>query len=167
MIGAIRSIIKTCRNYGYRRVTAELRRRWFVVNSKKVRRVMRENDLNPKRKRRYLSTTDSDLTIRFTPMSQGISRSSGPNQLRVGDITYVAISTGFVYLAVVLDAWSRKVIDYGLGRKIDTRLTSAAPNVATFPAAPRHACPFDGRRSSSHRPQSRLRSATRPRSGRR
>jgi putative transposase len=54
------SIPETCRNYGYRRVTAELRHRGLVVNARKVQRIMRENDLNPKRKRRYVATTDSN-----------------------------------------------------------------------------------------------------------
>lgn len=142
VIGVIRSITETCRNYGYRRVTAELRHRGFVVNSKKVRRIMRENDLNPKRKRRYVSTTDSD---HGSPIYPNIARNlevHGPNQLWVGDITYLAINTGFVYLAVVLDAWSRKVIGYGLGRNIDTRLTSAALNAAIRAGVRRRAASF-------------------------
>ncbi len=59
LIGEIRLITEACRSYGHRRVTAELRHRGFVVNSKKVRQLMRENDLNLKRKRRYVATTDS------------------------------------------------------------------------------------------------------------
>jgi len=81
VIGLVRLITETCRNYGYRRVTAELRHRGFVVNSKKVRWIMRENDLNPKRKRRYVSTTDSDHD---SPMYPNVARSfevHGPNQL--------------------------------------------------------------------------------------
>lgn len=88
-------------------------------NSKKVRRIMHENDLNPKRKRRYVSTTDSDHDSPICPNVAKNLDVDGPDQLWVGDITYIAISTGFVYLAVILDAWSRKVIGYGLGRNID------------------------------------------------
>lgn len=150
VIGVIRSIAETCRNYGYRRVTAELRHRGFVVNSKKVRRIMRENDLNPKRKRRYVSTTDSDHD---SPIYPNVARNlevHGPNQLWVGDITYLAISTGFVYLAVVLDAWSRKIIGYGLGRNIDTRLTSAALNAAIRVRCPLPGCVFHTDRGAQY-----------------
>ena len=101
VIGVIRSIAETCRNYGYRRVTAELRHRGFIVNSKKVRRIMRENDLNPKRKRRYVSTTDSDHD---SPIYPNVARNldvHGPDQLWVGDITYIAISTGFIGAVVI------------------------------------------------------------------
>ena len=150
VIGVIRSISETCRNYGYRRVTAELRHRGFVVNSKKVRRIMRENDLNPKRKRRYVSTTDSDHN---SPIYPNVARNlevHGPNQLWVGDITYIAISTGFVYLAVVLDAWSRKVVGYGLGRNIDTRLTAAALNAAIRARHPLPGCVFHTDRGAQY-----------------
>ena len=115
MINVIRSITESCRNYGYRRVTAELRHRGLVVNSKKVRRIMRENGLNPKRKRRYVVTTDSSHDSPIYPNVANRFEVHGPDQLWVADITYVAISSGFVYLAVILDAWSRKVVGYGLG----------------------------------------------------
>ena len=55
---------------------------------------------------------------------------TGPNQLWVADLTYVAIAVGFVYLAVILDAWSRRVIGYAIGRSIDARLTVAARRAA-------------------------------------
>jgi putative transposase len=109
LIGEFRLITESFRNYGYRRVTAELRHRGLVVNSKKVRRIMRENDLNPKRKRRYVATTDSSHDSPIYPNVAKGFEVHGPDQLWVGDITCVAIETGFVYLAVILDAWSRKV----------------------------------------------------------
>lgn len=146
----IRSITETSRNYGYRRVTAELRHRGFVVNSKKVRRIMRENGLNPKRKRRYVPTTDSDHD---SPIYPNVARNlevHGPNQLWVADITFLAISTGFVYLAVVLDAWSRKVVGYGLGRNIDTRLTAAALNAAIRARRPLPGCVFHTDRGAQY-----------------
>ncbi len=92
---------------------------------------MRENDLNPKRKRRYVATTDSSHDSPIYPNVAKGFEVHGPDQLWVGDITYVAIETGFVYLAVILDAWSRKVVGYGLGRNIDMRLTAAALKAAT------------------------------------
>ena len=142
LIGVIRSITETCRNYGYRRVTAELRNRGLVVNSKKVRRIMRQNDLNPKRKRRYVVTTDSSHDSPIYPNVAKDFEVHGPDQLWVGDITYVAIKTGFVYLAVILDAWSRKVVGYGLGRNIDVRLTTAALNAAIAARRPLPGCVF-------------------------
>src|SRR4029453_3169632 len=90
--------------YGYRRVGAELRHRGIAVNSKKVRRLMREHALNPKRRRRFIATTDRDHNYPvFANLTKNLTL-DGPNQLWVADITYVAITTGFVYLAVILDA---------------------------------------------------------------
>ena len=116
--------------YGYRRVTAELRARGLVVNAKKVRRLMRENGLNPKRRRRFVATTDSDHDGPIFPNLAKDITADGPNQLWVADITYVAIAAGFVYLAVILDAWSRKVVGYALSRRIDARLAVAALKAA-------------------------------------
>jgi putative transposase len=90
--------------YGYRRVGAELRHRGIVVNAKKVRRLMRENELNPKWRRRFIATTDSDHNYPIFPNLAKDMRLDGPNQLWVADITYVAITIGFVYLAAILDA---------------------------------------------------------------
>jgi putative transposase len=150
MVDVIRSITETCRNYGYRRVTAELRNRGSIVNSKKVRRIMRENGLNPKRKRRYVVTTDSDHDSPIYPNVAGNFEVHGPDQLWVGDITYVAIGTGFVYLAVILDAWSRKVVGYALGRNIDTRLTMAALNAAISARRPLPGCVFHSDRGCQY-----------------
>ena len=150
VIGEIRLITKTCRNYGYRRVTAELRHRGLVVNSKKVRRVMRENDLNPKRKRRYVATTDSSHDSPIYPNVAKGFEVHGPDQLWVGDITYVAIETGFVYQAVILDAWSRKIVGYGLGRNIDVRLTAAALKAATASRHPLPGCIFHTDRGTQY-----------------
>lgn len=150
LIGEVRLITEPCRNYGYRRVTAELRHRGLVVNSKKVRRIMRENDLNPKRKRRYVATTDSSHDSPIYPNVAKGFEVHGPDQLWVGDITYVAIETGFVYLAVILDAWSRKVVGYGLGRNIDVRLTAAALKAATASRRPLPGCVFHTDRGAQY-----------------
>lgn len=150
VIDEIKSITDTCRGYGYRRVTAELRHRGMIVNSKKVRRIMRENSLNPKRKRRYVATTDSDHD---SPIYPNVAKGycvHGPDQLWVADITYVAIATGFAYLAVVLDAWSRKVVGYGLGRNIDVRLTTAALNAAIKSRRPLPGCVFHTDRGAQY-----------------
>src|SRR2546427_6259958 len=105
--------------YGYRRVDAELRHRGIVVNAKKSRRLMREHALNPRQRRRFVATTDSDHNYPIFPNLAKNMKLDGPNQLWVADITYVTIATGFVYLAAILDAWSRRVIGYAIGRSID------------------------------------------------
>ena len=86
------------------RVDAELRHRGIVVNTKKIRRLMREHALNPKQHRRFIATTDSDHDYPIFPDLAKNMTPDGPNQLWVADITYVAIATGFVYLAAILDA---------------------------------------------------------------
>jgi len=112
--------------YGYRRMQAALRHRGFVVNHKKIRRLMREHDLQPRRRRRYVATTDGDHDLPIFPNLAKDMVPDAPNQLWVADLTYVAIQAGFVYVAVILDAWSRKVVGYAIARSIDVRLTMAA-----------------------------------------
>ena len=80
---------------------------------------MREHGLSPKQRRRYVTTTDSDHDEPIFPNLAADMAPDGPNQLWVADITYVAIATGFVYLAAILDAWSRRVVGYAISRSID------------------------------------------------
>jgi putative transposase len=126
--------------YGYRRLGAELRHRGIVVNSKKVRRLMRENGLQAKRRRRYVATTDSNHDDPVFPNRAKHVQVDGPNQLWVADITYIAIATGFVYLAVILDAWSRRVVGYAISPSIDARLTLAALRIAVRSRSPPAGC---------------------------
>src|SRR3546814_16125501 len=91
---------------------------------------MREHGLQPKVRRRYVATTDSDHDGPIFPNRARDMALAGPNQLWVSDITYVAITAGFVYVAVILDAWSRRVVGYAIGRRIDARLTVAALKAA-------------------------------------
>ena len=131
IVANITAICDEFEAYGYRRVGAELRHRGMVVNSKKVRRLMREHDLQPKRRRRFMASTDSDHD---NPIFPDLSRDrivDGPNQLWVADITYIAIATGFVYLAAILDAWSRRVVGYAISRSIDARVAVAALKAAS------------------------------------
>ena len=86
---------------------------------------MREHDLQPRRRRRYVATTDSDHDQPIYPNRTKDVMIDGPNQLWVADITYVAIREGFAYVAVILDAWSREAVGYALSRSIDVRLTFA------------------------------------------
>jgi putative transposase len=112
--------------YGYRRVKAALCHRGLIVNHKKIRRLMREHDLQPRRRRRYTATTDSNHDMPIFPNLAKDIIPQGPNQLWVADITYVSIQSGFAYVAIILDAWSRKVVGYAISRSIDARLTLAA-----------------------------------------
>src|SRR3954470_5865638 len=124
IVARIEAICAEFEAYGYRRVTAELRHQGQLVNSKRVRRLMREHGLSPKQRRRYVTTTDSDHDEPIFPNLAADMAPDGPNQLWVADITYVAIATGFVYLAAILDA--RRVVGYAISRSIDARLTIAA-----------------------------------------
>jgi putative transposase len=122
-------------HYGWRRVQAGL-----VVNHKKVKRLMHEHDLQPRMRRRYVATTDSDHdhpTFRNLAKDKVVD---GANQLWVADITYVAVASGFVYVAVILDAWSRRVVGYAISRSIDVRLTLAALNAAIEDRKPPAGC---------------------------
>ncbi len=101
-----------------------------MVNGKKLRRLMREHDLQPKQRRRYVVTTDSDHAGPIYPdLAKGVVPDR-PNQLWVADLTYVAIPGGFVYLAAILDAWSRKVVGYAISRSMDARIAVAALKAA-------------------------------------
>ena len=82
------------------------------------------------RRRRYVATTDSDHDQPIYPNRIKELTVDGPNQLWVADITYVAINEGFAYVAVILDAWSRRAVGYAISRSIDARLTLAALNAA-------------------------------------
>jgi putative transposase len=121
VVAEMKAICDEFEAYGYRRVGAELRHRGMVVNAKKVRRLMREHALNPKQRRRFVATTDSNHSDPIFPNLANNMTPDGPNQLWVADITYVAIATGFVYLAAILDAWSRRVVGYAISRSIDAR----------------------------------------------
>jgi putative transposase len=136
--------------YGYRRVGAELRHRGVVVNHKKIRRLMREFDLQPKRRRRYVATTDSDHDGPIFPNRARDLVADGPNQLWVADITYIAITGSFVYLAAILDAWSRRVVGYAISRSIDARLAVAALKAAIRGRQPPEGCVHHSDRGSQY-----------------
>jgi putative transposase len=113
--------------YGWRRMTAELRRRGWTVNHKRVRRLMREDNLLCLRRRKFqVATTDSTHARPVYPNLAGEMRVTEINQLWVADITYIRLETEFIYLAVVLDACSRRVIGWALDRTLEDELTQAA-----------------------------------------
>lgn len=108
--------------YGYRRITAELGRRSVCVNRKRVLRLMREDNLLCVKKRFKPQTTDSDHNLRVYPNLPKNMKVTAVNQLWVADITYVRLLKEFVYLAVVLDVFSRRCVGWQLSRSIDTQL---------------------------------------------
>jgi putative transposase len=114
------------RRYGYRRITAELRRRGLLVNHKRVARLMREDNLLAIQPRAFVVTTDTqhDLEV-YLNLASRMTR-TGVNQLWVADITYIRLTCEFVYLAVILDAYSRKVVGWALDRTLAARLPIAA-----------------------------------------
>lgn len=116
--------------YGYRRVTHALRREGWTVNHKRVLRVMRQESLLCHLKRRYLVTTDSAHGLPIYPNVLAEVTVSAPNQAWVADITYVRLPTSFVYLACLLDAYSRRCVGWKLSRQIDTQLTLDALEMA-------------------------------------
>lgn len=115
--------------YGYRRVTAQLHRDGLGVNHKRVLRVMREESLLCHLKRSWVKTTDSEHGLRVYPnllKECGWRRLTGLNQAWVGDITYIRLREEFVYLAVLLDAFSRRAVGWRLSRRIDAALVLGA-----------------------------------------
>jgi putative transposase len=116
--------------YGYRRITAELRRRGFSVNHKRVLRMMREDNLLCVRQRAFVVTTDSRHNLPVYPNLAKTMMPAAINQLWIADITYIRLRTEFIYLAVVLDAFSRRVIGWALGRTLQAELAVAALRMA-------------------------------------
>ena len=153
IVEAISAICGEFERYGWRRVQAALRQQGVVVNHKKVKRLMREHDLQPRMRRRYAATTDSDHD---QPIFRNLAKDkvvNGANQLWVADITYVAVAAGFVYVAVILDAWSRRVVGYAISRAIDVRLTLAALNAAIEDRRPPPGCLHHSDRGSQYAAQ--------------
>ena len=116
--------------YGWRRMRAELRRRGWTVNHKRVQRMMREDNLLCLRRRKFVVTTDSNHHRPVYPNLAGELVLIGLNQLWVADITYIRLETEFVYLAVVIDAFSRRVIGWALDRTVEDELTLTALRMA-------------------------------------
>jgi putative transposase len=119
-------VLEHRRRYGYRRVTAELRRRGLLVNHKRVARLMREDNLLAVQPRAFVVTTDSDHEFEVYLNLARRLKLTGINQLWVADITYIRLKSEFVYLAVILDGFSRKVVGWALERTLATRLTRTA-----------------------------------------
>lgn len=116
--------------YGSRRITAELRRHGWVINRKRVQRMVREDNLLCLRRVRKVRTTDSNHQLRIYPNLVPGLQVTGINQLWVADITYIRLLREFVYLAVLLDAHSRRCIGWSLGRSLEAELTLEALRMA-------------------------------------
>lgn len=116
--------------YGYRRVTHELHRRGQLVNHKRILALMRKERLVCRPRRRFVRTTNSEHAFRIYPNVARAMSLSSPNQLWVADITYVRLRQSFVYVAVILDAFSRRVIGWALSEHIDTNLSLSALQMA-------------------------------------
>jgi len=130
LISRIEEIAEEFGGYGYRRITAQLHREGINVNHKKVLRIMRKRGLLCKPKRRYIQTTDSNHQYRIYPNLLQDYTVTAINQVWVADIRYIRILTAFVYLAVILDLFSRKAIGYAISSNIDTALSLEALRMA-------------------------------------
>jgi len=122
--------------YGDRRITRELQQHGFVANHKRVLRMMREDNLLCVRRRRFMVTTDSRHNLPVYPNLARQMTLSAINQLWVADITYIRLRVEFVYLAVILDAFSRRVIGWALGRTLEAELAVAALHMALMQRRP-------------------------------
>ena len=127
---AIQRIALEWPSYGRRRITAELRRRGWTVNPKRVYRLMCEDNLLCVRKRKFVVTTDSNHGRKVYPNLAPAMVLTGMDQLWRADITYVRLREEFVFVAVILDAYSRRVIGWALDRTMEETLTLGALRMA-------------------------------------
>jgi transposase InsO family protein len=122
----IQRICLAHRFYGYRRVGAVLRKQGLTVNHKKLRRLMREDNLLAVRKKKFIATTDSRHYLSVFPNLAVCFDPQGANELWVADLTYIRLRGEFVYLAVVLDLYSRRVVGWALARSLQAALPAQA-----------------------------------------
>lgn len=119
-------VLEHRRNYGYRRVKKDLKDQGWVVNRKRVARIMAEDNLLSVRRRRYILTTQSAPDLPVFGNLAATMKLTGINQLWVADITYIRLREQFLYLAVVLDAYSRRVVGWSLDDTLQTCLVVSA-----------------------------------------
>lgn len=130
LLEALRKAADDWPRYGSRRIAKELQARGFTINRKRAQRLMRENNLLCPVKRKFAVTTDSAHPLKVYPNLAGSMTLTGINQLWVADITYIRLEDQFVYLAVVLDAYSRRVIGWSLDDTMSDSLSIAALRMA-------------------------------------
>lgn len=131
----IQRVVLKNRCYGYRRVAAELRLQGVLVNHKRVLRVMREDNLLSIRKRKFVVTTESSHNRPVYPNLIAGLKLTAPDQVWVADITYIRLLEEFIFLAIVLDAFSRRVVGWELGESLQTALALQALNRAVVDRA--------------------------------
>lgn len=140
MEGCIEAICLEFPRYGYRRVTAQLHREGWSINHKKVLRIMRAHDLLCRSHKRWVRTTQSDHAYPLYPNLLKNCPVTGLNQAWGADITYIRIASSFVYLAVLLDLFSRKIIGYAISQSLQSRLTLEALRMALSQRSPPQRC---------------------------
>lgn len=123
--------------YGYRRVTHELKRKGIRINHKQVLRLMHEENLVRRPKKRFAATTNSDHRLPVYPNLAAEMDITAPDQLWVSDLTYIRLGHDFVYLAVVLDACSRRCLGWSLGRRLEASLAATALKMALTERKPK------------------------------
>jgi putative transposase len=149
LIAHIEAVCDRWPGYGYRRVTRQLAKEGRPVNHKRVARIMREQGLQAKQPRAFVVTSDGGAPSPFQNLAKGFV-ATGPDQLWVADLTYIRILGGFVYAAVILDAWSRRAVGYAIARHMDVRLTCAALQAAISARTPPAGCIHHSDRGSQY-----------------
>jgi len=127
---AIEEVSEEFPSYGYRRITAALKRKGMVVNHKKVLKIMKGMGIQGRRRRRFISITDSGHNLKVYPKLAKDLILDRTDMLWCADITYIRILTGFVYLAALIDTFSRKIVGYALGRTLAAELAIEALKMA-------------------------------------
>lgn len=130
MLAQIHLVLEEFVGYGYRRVAKELQKTGIGVNKKRIQRLMQEHHLQCRRKRRFVRTTDSKHSLPVYPNRIRDMEIERPNQVWAADITYVRLVRGFVYVAVLLDLYSRKTIGWALSNSLHAELAVSALKMA-------------------------------------
>lgn len=138
--GRIEEIQAEFPGYGYRRIKKHLAREGFSVNAKRIRRVMSEHGLFAEIKKAFVATTDSDHDLPIHPNLVKGREVNGPNEIWVADLTYIRIATCFVYLAVILDLFSRKVVGWAIARSLSKEICVEALKMALETRDPAPGC---------------------------
>jgi putative transposase len=126
LLQAVETVIAEWPTYGTRRVTAQLRRQGWTISRKRIQRVMRQNGLLRKHQPKTRKTTNSEHHFpRYPNLVQDLEIVR-PDQVWVSDITYIRLDRGFVYLAVIMDVFTRSIRGWQLGRSLDQSLTLLA-----------------------------------------
>jgi len=140
LIKRIENIILSFTKYGYRRITKQLKRDGLQINHKRVQRLMRKYNLSCKIRKKFIVTTNSNHSYKIYPNLIKNLVPTRLNQVWHADITYIKFLKGFVYLAIILDGFSRKIVGYAISRNIDRNLTLSALKMALETRKPESGC---------------------------